>query len=529
MHWFDELLPKVQGHFEGKPRAVISAGLSVSGLQHVGRLRGEISLSHFLATALRQAGVAVDQKVVCYTQDQWKASDHQVAQFRDGNGAKYTGWRLEDVPDPCGKHRNWVDHYWEDFGGNLDMFAPGIQVVSTTEVYRLPAMKALVREVAGKKEEVRAVVNKYRERKPYPEGWIPFEPRCDSCQRIGAAKALGFDGDLVEYECECGHGGKSSIELGKLNWRLEWPALWKVLRVDVEPFGKDHATPGGSRDSCKEIARTIMGFDPPFGIPYEWVGYVKDGVEGDMGSSDFEGFGPGAWLQVGTPEVLRFLFAYAPLSRRLVLDLAKVDVYFDQYDAANALFHGKPASDDESHQARAWEIAQRAGSPALAWVLRYRHAAYLSQIAPREGTVAWVERRMRDTGMLERDLTAAEREELGLRLRLSRAWVTTHSPENQVALLERLEDRVTVRLDEGDRAALRAFAGKADGIAWNEAAIKEAMVSLTKSGALPVPTPRFFRALYLVLLGEEQGPRAAPFLAILEKAWVVARLREAAA
>src|SRR5437667_371407 len=63
---------------------------------------------------------------------------------------------------------------------------------------------------------------------------------------------------------------------------------------------------------------------------------------------------------------------------------------------------------------------------------------------------------------------------------------------------------------------------------WNEDSIKESMVSLTKSGSLPVETSRFFRDLYLVLLGSEQGPRAAPFLAVLEKDWVLRRLKEAA-
>jgi lysyl-tRNA synthetase class I len=44
-----------------------------------------------------------------------------------------------------------------------------------------------------------------------------------------------------------------------------------------------------------------------------------------------------------------------------------------------------------------------------------------------------------------------------------------------------------------------------------------------------VLTSRFFRNLYLVLLGTEKGPRAAPFLAVLDKRFVLERLRDAAA
>jgi len=544
VHWFDELYPKVHthlaqklaeyAHMRGVNEFVISSGLSVSGLQHVGRLRGEIILSHLIATELRKEWPEVNQKVVLYTQDPWKASARQQAEFKDGSGGKYAGWRLEDVPDPYGDHRNWVEHYWEDFGGNLKRFARDVHPITTTDIYGWPPMHSLIQELAERREEVRAVVNKYRERKPYPEGWIPFEPRCESCRRVGKAKALAVTDRDVEYECECGHSGKSLLQYGKLNWRLEWPALWKLLRVDIEPFGKDHATPGGSRDSCKEIAQTLLGIAPPFGIPYEWVAYGVNGVDhGDMDSSDFNGFGPGAWLQVATPEVLRFRFAVNPIVRRVVLDLSKLDAYYDQFDLAASSLREKGETSDGANQGRSFDLArlpsQDPEAPSDAWVLRYRQAAYLSQIAPREGVVPWVERRLRGSGILERELNATEREDLGSRLRLARTWVEKYSPENRIALLERLGPEITAKLDDKDREALRAFAAKVAGMKWQEEDIKASMVGLTKSGGLPVDTPRFFRDLYLILLGTEKGPRAAPFLAVLDREWVLHRLQEGAA
>src|SRR5438093_980422 len=225
----------------------------------------------------------------------------------------------------------------------------------------------------------------------------------------------------ASYQCErCGHRGKSSIEKGKLNWRLEWPALWKVYQVDIEPFGKDHATPGGSRDSCAEIAETIMHFRPPMGIPYEWVGIADRGKDlGDMGSSDFLGFTPAQWVEIGDPEVLRYIYAFNPIARRVVLDLYRVDSYHDTFDRAEDAFYSAKRQGDEDDQARSYELAYLASPP------------------------------------------------------------------------------------------------------------KEKPVALTKKGGLPVETGRFFRDLYLILLGSEKGPRAAPFLAVLEKDWVVRRLSEA--
>lgn len=507
----------------------MNAGLSVSGLQHVGRLRGEITLSQFLTRSLREEGRKVMQSLVLYTQDEWKAKEGQLSQFPGEEGNRYVGRRLIDVPDPFRCHGSWVDHYWVDFGGVLDRFAPNVRIVTTTEAYRNPEMQATVRDLVSRAEEVRAVVNKYRARRPYPPGWLPFEAFCEGCHTIGA-KTLALEGMKAVYECtRCGSKGTSSIEKGKLNWRLEWPALWRTYRVDIEPFGKDHATPGGSRDSCKEICETILHYRAPLGIPYEWVGIADRGKDlGDMGSSDFLGFSPAQWVEVGDPEILRYVYAVTPIARRVVLDLSRVDSYHETYDTAEALYYEEDLEGDEVNQARSYELAQLSKPPdERPYALSYRHAAFLAQISPDEGRLEWCLRRLRDTGMLRGDLGEFERDRIARRLAQAGTWVAKYTPENRVVLLEALTPAVTSQLGPEDRQALRTYAGRAAGIPWTEESIKESMVSLTKGGTLPVDTSRFFRDLYLALLGQERGPRAAPFLAVLPKDWVVERLREA--
>ena len=528
-HWFDELLLDAKAWLRDTQDIVVNAGLSVSGKQHVGRLRGEITLSHLLTRALRADGREALQSLVLYTQDEWKGRPGQVSQFLGEEGQEYVGRRLIDVPDPQGCHPNWVDHYWQDFGSVLDRFAPEIRIVTTTEAYRNAEMQALVRDLASRAEEVRLLVNKYRPRHPYPEGWIPFEAFCEHCGRIGA-KTLRIRDTAVSYRCDkCRGEGTSSVEKGKLNWRLEWPALWKVYHVDIEPFGKDHATPGGSRDSCKEIAETIMHFRPPMGIPYEWVGMADRGKDlGDMGSSDFLGFTPADWVRIADPEVLRYIYAFNPIQRRVVLDLSRLDAYHDTYDRAESLYYTDEREGDEDDMARSYELAQIALPPdEEPFALSYRHAAFLGQISPAAGRLDWCLRRMRDTGLLDRGLTDRERARVGRRIEQARAWVDTYAQENRVALMESLTPEVQAQLDDADRKALRVYADRAEGAPWTEESIKESMVALTKGDKLPVDTGRFFRDLYLVVLGRERGPRAAPFFAVLPKDWVLGRLREA--
>ena len=156
----------------------------------------------------------------------------------------------------------------------------------------------------------------------------------------------------------------------------------RLLEVDVEVFGKDHATPGGSRDSCKEIAHKIVDIEPPYGIPYEWVGQQSQGMDlGDMSSSGFLGFSPREWLDIGEPEVLRYIYLYNSTSRRIVLDLSNVDSYHDRFDEAEALYFGG-SEDDRS---RAYVLSLM-GDPAESRPFRipFKHATLLAQVAPTE-------------------------------------------------------------------------------------------------------------------------------------------------
>jgi lysyl-tRNA synthetase class 1 len=526
MHWFEELLSRIL-EFKDKGDVVSSAGLSVSGLQHVGRLRGEIIIPNAIANELRAKGRNVTQYVVLYTQDPWKGKDAQVEIFKDSDGSQYANRRLIDVPDPLGCHGNWVDHYWRDFGDYLEHYANDVKPITTTELYARPEMKDIVFDIMGKKDEAREIINRYRGEKKYGEDWIPFEPYCSECKTIGRAKALEV-GDEVRYECACGHKGVSPLQRGKLNWRLEWPSLWKLLKVDIEPFGKDHATPGGSRDSCVEIADRILGINAPFGIPYEWVGLSKSGKDlGDMSSSGFKGFTPKDWYEVGEPEALRYFYLRSDPFKRLVLDLGKLDVYHDGFDNAEKSYHKKERDEEEELDSFTWLLTVRSPKDRM-FRLAFKHAALLSQILPAEGQVEWAVGRLKDTGMLERDPIPEEEDNLRSRLERAKRWVELYSPGNMIKIADSLGPDFLSQLTEADRRALGALGTALSGIEWREEYIKDAMVALTKGSDPQVDTKRFFKAFYLIFLGKERGPRAAPFLAVLEKDFVVKRLEEAA-
>ncbi|HID49790.1 MAG TPA: lysine--tRNA ligase, partial [Chromatiales bacterium] len=480
-HWVDELASRVEEFLRtrGKNVYVFNGGLSVSGLQHLGRLRGEVLIGEAVRRILERKGYKIKQYVTLYTQDPWKGKERQLEQFPDPRkAARYAGWPLIKVPDPKGCHSSWVEHFWEDFGGFLDSFTDGkIEVVTTTELYK-GALKEVVKEMLRKRELARIVVNKYRGRRPYPEGWIPVEAVCGRCGRIDSTEALRLMGDdEVEYVCRsCGYRGVARIEDGKVNWRLEWPGVWKALGVDFEPYGKDHAAPGGSRDSCVEISRKVLGYEPPMGVPYEWVAVRFDGGEADMSSSDFIGVTPREWLEVANAEVLRFLYFQTPPMRKVVISLREVPSYYERFYQAERVYYGvdeAPKGEDEEVLKRSYELSllREAGS-VMPVQVPYTHMALMSQVLPRDKRLEEALRRLRSSGHLKRPPSEQDVERISSLIEKSLNWVRKYAPPAyRIKVLESVTEDLKSKIAMRDQ--LRELASVLRALdEWNEGSIK---------------------------------------------------------
>ncbi len=534
-HWVDELADKLDEVFRsrGKRRLVFNGGLSVSGLQHIGRLRGEVILGDVLADLLRRRGYEVEQLLTLYTQDAWKGKRPQLEQFSDpGEAEKYRGWPLIRVPDPMGCHGNWVEHYWSDFGPYIKEFTRGeVRVVTTTELYR-GRLRDFIHMVFQRRGEVREVINKYRGRKPYPENWIPFEPICGGCGRIDSTEStLILDMDHVWYRCRsCGYEGSADISEGKLNWRIEWVGVWWSLGVDFEPYGKDHATPGGSRDSCNDLATNVFGFTPPEGVPYEWVGYkTRDGRRMDMGSSDFVGVTPREWLEVAHPEILRFLYLRVPPMKKIYIGMHEIPLYYDQYYQAERIYYGRESIDPETDAvlARSYELSSVRGEPPeeMPEQVPYTHIAILVQVVPRDKWFTEGIERLRETRVIPGNPSPYGLERIKTLMPRAAVWVEKYAPErHRVSILEETPREIIEKIPPEYMEKLRGLGKRLEELEeWTMEAIKEAMIDYTRNYT-PQERRVFYRYFYLLFTGKEYGPRAAPLLAMLGREKALARL-----
>ncbi len=535
-HWIDALVHEIIEYWGVNASTIdCSCGLSVSGLQHVGRLRGEITLTNTVMHQLRQKGYKSQHNIVRYTSDEWKGKEGQLAQFPNPDKAKeYVGRRLIDVPDPQGELESWVDRYWLDFGDYLDYFSRDTKLVSTNEIYTWSKMHELVRFTIKHREQARKIVNKYRVRNPFPKGWYPINVVCEQCHRISTTTVMevNLETYTASYRCDrCGHNGTTSIFNGKLSWRFEWAALWKVLGVGFEPFGKDHATPGGSRDSAKEIAETFYKFKPPVPYANEWVGLIEDGVDkGDMGSSNFNGFTPKTWISVAPGEALRYIYLKNKSMKRLTLGLEYIPTYIGQYERAERVYYKidmpRASPQEIADICRSYELANLDPLPDTPPIqVPYLHAVLLTQIIPADSLPGAAIDKLASSGIIPSSQTNDQQTYIITRLERAKTWVNHYAPETyRITTLSTPPDGLNQTITNELRTFYQQLYDTLDPTQWTEHKITDAMKQLTQS--MPKDMQRaFFRYLYQAFFGTDKGPRISAYFAFTDPAIVRLRLQ----
>ncbi|MGL6297581.1 MAG: lysine--tRNA ligase, partial [Methanobacteriaceae archaeon] len=220
---------------------VIASGTSISGSIHIGN-----SCDVFIASAV---GKALNDKCgnndddVVNAETIWIADDHdplrKVPFPLPESYDQYLGMPYSNIPCPDGCCDSFVEHFQKPLLNVLDNFGIDLTHYSGFKMYKDGTYNDYIRTSLEKAEEIRTIFNQYR-RAPLAEDWLPYNPICDKCGRVNTTTSYGFSGDIVSYKCECGHDGEMDIKTGngKLTWRVEWAARWKIFGITCEPFGK---------------------------------------------------------------------------------------------------------------------------------------------------------------------------------------------------------------------------------------------------------------------------------------------------
>lgn len=529
--WADEIADAIEARAPSDP-IVIKGAVSPSGVPHVGHFN-EIVLGYFVAEVLRERGHTVRQVFTSDDRDALRKLPRRLADadwnlvdlgaVDAGALGRNLGVPYADIPDPFGEcHESYGEHFTALLRESAGMVGIDIEFLSIDELYATGEFDEAVRTVLARRETARSVLAEYQE--GVDAEYVPFMPQCAECGTLTTAvTAVDLEAGTVSYTCAgleagdqviegCGHEGTASFRAGKLPWRFEWPAGWRVLEVAFEPFGKDHAE--GSWPSGREIARAVFEIEPPVPMVYEW--FTLNGRA--LSSSEGNVITIPELLDLIAPEVLRYFFVRNPRKQR-DLDLSRIDQLVDEFDRFEALYFGEIDGDDEETALaeRAYPFIVDQVEPARVR-LPYTFAAVLGmtddpelreQMARREGhitaeTPEWAI----DAAMerVERARRWAERMDNEYNYRLQAELPAVEFSDPIAAGLTELAEVVAAGHD-GDEIQGEIY----------ETAKRH-----------DVEPGDFFAAGYELFFGQSQGPRLGPFLAALDREFVVRRLRREA-
>ncbi len=497
-HWADEAAGRLA---ERGGEVVISTGISPSGPIHIGNMR-EVVTADAVRRALGDQGI---ESRLIYIADDFD-NLRKVYPFLDPEVYKeQVGRPLSRIPGPAGDGRTYADHFLGPFLDSLQQLGIDAELVRLHQLYESGKMTPAIKLALENRDRIAGIIDGMTGRET-PDHWSPFTPICNSCGRLTGARVTGFDcsAETVAYTCKCGDEGEVSMNGGgKLVWRVDWPAKWWVLGVNFEPFGKDHATRGGSYASGERICQEIFGWPPPMPLVYEWI---RLGGVGDMSSSKGNVVTISEMLEILPPEVLRYL-----VIRRAPKKTISFDPGMPLLNLVNDFDDTEAAGTDQ----RAYQLSALGSVPAVG--VPFKHVVTVVQIAGDGGDDAVIEILRRggyDVGNVK-----------GIRGRAAyaRRWLETYAPEAVKFSLQPTLPEAAADLPAEAVTALHQLAGQLEPGLDAERIHQLLYDAAEAAGAQPKTV---FRALYLALLGKERGPRAGWFLSTLDTDFLVKRLGE---
>ncbi|MFA1609895.1 lysine--tRNA ligase [Halobellus rubicundus] len=527
--WAEAVADEIEAREPDEP-IVIKGGVSPSGVAHLGNFN-EIIRGYFVAEVLRERGHEVRQVFTSDDRDPLRKLPRKLADV-DGEivglgdvdaGAlgRNLGKPYTDIPDPFGESDSYAAHFAALLKADADRLGVPVEMVSNTDLYEDGTFEDVVAHVLEHADEARDVLSEYQSK--VDEDYVPFNPICAECGKITeTVTSVDLDSRTVEYVCTdmtvgdetiegCGHEGTATFREGKLPWRFEWPAQWQVLGVDFEPFGKDHAE--GSWPSGQDIARNVLGIEPPVPMVYEWFTLNGEALSSSQGNI----VTVAEMLDLLEPEVLRYFFVLNPRKAR-DLDISRLDQLVDDFDRFERAYFGDV--DDETLSA----FAERAYPFVVDEVredrirLPYTFAAVLGMTDDRDLRIEMA----RNEGYVDDDTPEWAIEEALERVDRARAWAERLDNEYNYRIQEELPDVDFSEVDGDVAAALSDLADFVEAGHDGEE-IQGEMYETARRHDVDVGD--FFEAGYRLFFDQPQGPRLGEFLGELDTEFVVTRLR----
>lgn len=491
---FEEARKLVERTKDAAPKkgyVLFETGYGPSGLPHIGTF-GEVVRTTMVRQAFQRLS-DIPTRLFAFSDDMDGLRKVPTNVPNQEMLAKYIGMPLTKVPDPFGTHESFGHHNNAMLRGFLDGFGFDYEFVSSTECYHSGRFDEGLLNVLRNYDKIQEIMlASLREERALT--YSPFLPVSQKSGKVLMTKVVKTDPDAgtIVYEEEDGSLVETLVTGGrcKLQWKPDWGMRWSVLGVDYEMSGKDLIP---SVDLGNKICR-VLGSRPPEGFNYE---LFLDDKGQKISKSKGNGLSVEEWLEYAPPESLAlFMYSKPRAAKRLYFDVIPRAV--DDYLTFVERFPAEaPAQQLENP---AWHIHN--GKPPQPGVtLSYGILLNLASVCnAEEKSTLW--------GFISRYLPEATPEKAPFLDKLVGYAINYYRDHVKPKKQYRAPDAT-------ERAALDELLRYLDS-APAEATAEDLQNEVYEIGKRhPFPELKaWFKALYEVLLGQDQGPRMGSFIAL---------------
>ena len=318
-----KLLKDRKDIIKAKNKIIFQTGYGPSGLPHIGTF-GEVARTSMMINALNHIQ-KIDYELITFSDDMDGLRKVPENIPNDEILKKNLGKPLTNIPDPFDKFESFGEHNNEMLKKFLKKFNFNFIFKSSTINYKEGNFNHSLMRVLEKYEAIMEIILptlRDERRKTY----CPFLPICPDTGKVLEVPMISMDKKkgIIIFNNK-GKKIETSILNGncKLQWKVDWAMRWFTFDVDFEMYGKDLTE---SAILSSKICRAL-GKIPPNGFAYE---LFLDEKGEKISKSKGNGISIDQWLRYASPESLS-LYMYPNPKRAKKLYSEVVPKTVDEY------------------------------------------------------------------------------------------------------------------------------------------------------------------------------------------------------
>ena len=318
---------------------LLETGYGPSGLPHIGTF-GEVVRTTMVRNALMSL-VNCPTKLIAFSDDMdglRKVPDNVP---NKDMLSQYIGKPLTSIPDPFEKYQSFGHHNNAKLRSFLDAFKFDYNFVSSTEQYQSGDFDSTIIEILQNYEKVLEIIlpTLRKERKSTYSPFLPISKESGDVLQIKIDEYRPESNSIIYTEPKNNKKVEVLVTGGncKLQWKVDWAMRWMALGVDYEMCGKDLTE---SVELASKICKAV-GKRSPVNLIYEM--FLDEKGE-KISKSVGNGISVDEWLRYGSPESLSLFMYQKPKSaKKLFFDVIPktVDEYISHCNNYNRLDDSK--------------------------------------------------------------------------------------------------------------------------------------------------------------------------------------------